>query len=217
MVDREEAFLLGIAVTIAEVATVGMQYHEELGVVTSHQATQVGEHIGVVEAALGLAELLAYRVVLVALHSEEVDVAMIARLIGDVCRVEASLTEGREDALHLREFVRARGVGMREDDGDTLVGGIRLGEHVGEGDEPTSVHTIEPRGRGARVAVETPAVGTGSLPEDEHVDLSLFSGALRLGMEGKVLACPIVVEYLMKLLRRQVHIVEDAHRVDLCP
>ena len=107
MVDREEAFLLGIAVTIAEVATVGMQYHEELGVVTSHQATQVGEHIGVVEAALGLAELLAYRVVLVTLHSEEVDVAMVARLIGDVCRVEASLTEGREDALHPRKFIRA--------------------------------------------------------------------------------------------------------------
>jgi len=75
-VDREEAFLLGVTITIAEVAPIGMQYHEELGVVTLHQAAQVGEHIGVVEAALGLAELLAYRGGVVSLHSEEGSVGM---------------------------------------------------------------------------------------------------------------------------------------------
>ena len=62
--------------------------------ITRQEALQVGEHVAVVETALAVAELLAYSVILIALHGEEVHVAVVTRLIGDKGSVEARLPIG---------------------------------------------------------------------------------------------------------------------------
>ena len=183
--------------------------------ITRQEALQVGEHIAVVETALAVAELLAYSVVLIALHGEEVHVAVVARLIGDKGGVEARLPIGLQDPTYPRELLGRGCIGGGEDDGDTLVGGIGLGQHVGEGDEPLSAHRIQPWGRRAGIAVEAPAMSPGGLPEDEDVDLTLLTRALARGSVAEGLRGVGIAVDLTELLRRQIHIVEDAHGVDL--
>ena len=97
---REEGILLRIAVTVAEVTTVGMQHDEELRVLARHETLQIGDHIAIVETALLTAKLLTDGVMLVPLHSEEVHIAVVPWLIGDEGCIEARFTEGREDPLH---------------------------------------------------------------------------------------------------------------------
>ena len=65
------------------------------------------------------------------------------------------------------------------------------------------------------IAVEAPAVCTGRLAEDEDVDLTLVLGTLGGSLVAEVLAGAVVVQHLIELRRRQIHIVEDAHRIDL--
>ena len=158
---REEGILLRIAVTVAEVTTVGVQHDEELRVLTRHEALQIGDHIAIVETALLTAKLLTDGVMLVPLHSEEVHIAVVPWLIGDEGRIEARFTEGREDPLHMGQILRRRRIGRREDDRDTLIRRIRLSQDVSEGDKPTiTVERIDMRRRLTGIAVEAPAVRT---------------------------------------------------------
>ena len=158
---REEGILLRIAVTVAEVTTIGMQDDEELRVLARHETLQIRDHIAIVETALLTAKLLTDGVMLVPLHSEEVHIAVIPWLVGDEGCIEARFTEGREDPLHMGQILRRRRIGRREDDGDTLIRRIRLRQDVSEGDKPTiTVERIDMRGRLTGIAVEAPAVRT---------------------------------------------------------
>ena len=158
---REEGILLRIAVTVAEVTTIGVQDDEELRVLARHKALQIGDHIAIVETALLTAKLLTDGVMLVPLHSEEVHIAVVPWLIGDEGRIEARFTEGREDPLHMGQILRRRRISRREDDGDTLIRCIRLRQYVSEGDKPTiTVERIDMRRRLTGIAVEAPAMCT---------------------------------------------------------
>ena len=213
---REEGILLRIAVTVAEVTTIGMQHDEELRVLARHEALQIGDHIAIVETALLTAKLLTDGVMLVPLHSEEVHIAVVPWLIGDEGRIEARFTEGREDPLHTRQVLRRRCIGRREDDGDTLIRRIRLRQDVSKGDKPTiTVERIDMWRRLTGIAVEAPAVCTRRLTEDEDVDLTLILGTLGGSLVAEVLAGAVIVQHLIELRRRQIHIMEDAHRIDL--
>ena len=193
-----------------------MQHDEELRVLARHKTLQIGDHITIVETALLTAKLLTDGVMLVPLHSEEVHIAVVPWLIGDEGRIEARFTEGREDPLHMGQILRRRRIGRREDDRDTLIRRIRLSQYVSEGDKTTiTVERIDMRRRLTGIAVEAPAVCTGRLAEDEDVDLTLVLGTLGGSLVAEVLAGAVVVQHLIELRRRQIHIVEDAHRIDL--
>ena len=127
---------------------------------------------------------------------------MVPRLIRDKGRVEARLLIGLQDTTYPRELLGRRGIGWREDDRYALIGGVRLGQHVCEGDEPLTAHRIQPRGRRARVAIETPAVSSRSLPKDQDVDLTSILRSLTRSSIAEVLRGIGVAEDLAKLLRR---------------
>ena len=130
----EERLFLRVAVSVAEVTAIGVQHHQELRMLTRQESLQVGKHIAVVEAALLTTKLLAYRMMLIALHCEEVHVAMIAWLIGDEGRIEARFTEGSKEPFYPRQLRGRSSISRREKDGHALIGRIRLRQHIGEGD-----------------------------------------------------------------------------------
>ena len=158
---REEGIFLRIAVTVAEVTTIGVQHDEELRMLTRHETLQIGDHIAIVETALLTAKLLTDGVMLVPLHREEVHIAVVPWLVGDEGRIEARFTEGREDPLHMGQILRRRCISRREDDRDTLIRRIRLRQYISEGDKPTiTMERIDMRRRLTGIAVEAPAVRT---------------------------------------------------------
>ena len=154
--------------------------------------------------------------VFIPLHGEEVHIAVVTGLIRHVGSVEACLTEGRQYALYARQLVGSLGIGWGEDDGDTLVGGVGLGQDVAiDAQLPAPSEAVQAWCRRAAVAIEAPAVGAIGLSEDEDVDLTLVLRVLARGSVAEVLRAIAVVDDLAELLRRQVHVVEDAHRIDL--
>ena len=201
MGDREGSCILRIAIPIAEVRPIGMQDDEESGVVARQELLQIGEHVCVVETTLAPPKLLAYGMVLISLHGEEVHIAVVPRLVRDKGRVEARLLISLQDTTYPRELLGRRGIGRREDDRYALIGGVRLGQHVCEGDESLTAHRIEPRSRRARVAIETPAVSSRSLPKDQDVDLTSILRSLTRSSVAEVLRGIGVAEDLAKLLR----------------
>ena len=88
------------------------------------QLTQVGQHIRVIKATLLSPKLFTYRMMLITLHSEEIYIAVVPRLIRDKSRVEASLLECLKDTPYTGELLCRGGICRRENNRNTLVRSI---------------------------------------------------------------------------------------------
>ena len=65
------------------------------------------------------------------------------------------------------------------------------------------------------IAEETPAMSPRSLSKDQHIHLGLVFIPLTRSPEAELCTGLIITQDLTELLRRQIHVIEDTHRIDL--